>query len=227
MSYGLRIATVITGTPVAASSRTRVRCALVAETLYVPTTTASLPCAAATAASMAARVGAVPVGRAVAVYPSSLNAWARVVVGGPVVPDGEAGSAPTTSRLRCERRDSGSRAPSLASSVVVCSAIRSAAARCARVPTVRSTPRRLTNGSSNSPSFVFSRRIRRIDSSSRASLTSPLLTAARSAFQETSRLGGLSSWSTPACSASTGTRSSPYLVRTPSMPSESVTTTPS
>ncbi len=66
MSYGLRIASVITGTPVATRAPTRVRCELVAETLYVPTITASLPCAAATASAIFAWEGAVPVDRAVA-----------------------------------------------------------------------------------------------------------------------------------------------------------------
>src|SRR6478735_12179584 len=138
MSYGLRIATVITGTPVAARALTRVRCELVADTLYVPTTTASLPAAAATASAIFAWVGAVPVDSAVAANPSSSKAPASVVVGGPVVPEGEAGSAPTTRRFLWDLRDSGSSEPVLASSVVVRSAIRSAVARCERTPTVRS-----------------------------------------------------------------------------------------
>lgn len=66
-----------------------------------------------------------------------------------------------------------------------------------------------------------------MDASILASLISPPRTASSTAFQATERFGGFSSWSTPASSARTGTRSSPYFVRTPSMPSESVTTTPS
>ncbi len=132
-------------------------------TLYVAATTASASRAAATAFATVAAEGAVPVDRAVAVKPSSDSAPASTPVGGPVVPDGEAGSAPTTSTLGWRRRDSGSSPPSLTSSVVVRSAIRSAALRCVRMPTVRSTPPWLTYGARNSPSFAFSRRTRRID----------------------------------------------------------------
>lgn len=227
MSYGLRIASVTTGTPVATRRATSVRCGLVAVTLYVPTTTTSLPAAAATASSILAAVGVIPVESAVAVKPSSVRAVASVVVGGPVVPDGEAGSAPTTRTEPWRAGLSGRNPPSLSSRVVVASAIRSAWARWAAVPTFRSTPARVTYAFRNRPSFALSRRIRRIDSSSRPSVSSPLLTAFRTAFHATSSFGGLSSWSTPAFRARTGTRSSPYLVRTPSMPSASVTTTPS
>ncbi len=223
----MRTATATTGFPVSSSRVTSVRWLLPAVTLYVATTTASASRAAATARSVTAAEGAVPVDRAVAVKPSSASASARTWVGGPVVPDGEAGSAPTTSSLRWVRRDSGSSRPSLTSRVVVRSAMRSAAARWPRVPTVRSTSRRLVYASRNSPSLAFSRSTRRIDSSSRASVSSPSFTAVSTAFQASGRSGGLSNWSTPARSASTGTRASPYFVRTPSMPSESVTTTPS
>lgn len=88
-------------------------------------------------------------------------------------------------------------------------------------------PSWVTYGSRSRPSRALSRRTRRTDSSSRSSGISPPRTASSTAFQARSRSGGLSSWSQPAFSASTGTRSSPYLVRTPSMASESVTTTPS
>lgn len=216
-----------TGTPVATSRSTSVRWELAAVTLYVPTTTASAPAAAATAPSMAAPVGVVPVDSAVAVKPSAVSAVARTVVGGPSVPEGEAGSAPTTSTFLCVRRESGSRPRWLTSRVVVRSAIRSAALRWAAVPTERSTPPSLTYGFSSSPSLALRRRTRRSDSSRRASVSSPPRTASSTACQATSMDGGLRSWSTPAFRASTGTRSSPYFVRTPSMPSESVTTTPS
>ena len=43
---------------------------------------------------MSAAEGAVPVERAVAVKPSSVSAPASTAVGGPVVPDGEAGIGP-------------------------------------------------------------------------------------------------------------------------------------
>jgi hypothetical protein len=231
MSYGLRIARWITGTPVSASDETNVRCEDLADTLYVATITASLPFAAATAASIFSCVGSgrlpVLVDSAVAVNPSSLRALARTVVGGPPVPDGAAGSTPTTSRFRCFRRFSGSRRPVFTSRVVVRSETRSAAARCGLIPTVRSTPLWVTYGSRNRPRRVLSSRMRRIDSSIRFSSISPSRTAFRTAFQAMDRTGGLSSWSTPALSASTGTRSSPYFCRTPAMPSESVTTTPS
>ncbi len=227
MSYGLRTASATTGLPVASRRSTRVRWVLDAVTLYVATITASASRAAATAWSMAAAEGEVPVDRAVAVKPSSVRAAASTPVGGPVVPDGEAGSAPTTRSLRCVRRSRGRVASSLTSRVVVRSAMRSAVARWDFVPTVRSTAAGSAQGRSKSPRRAFRRRMRRIDSSRRASVSSPSRTALSTAFQATSSDGGLSNWSTPALSASTGTRSSPYLVRTPCMPSESVITTPS
>ncbi|CAM5291190.1 hypothetical protein SALBM135S_02415 [Streptomyces alboniger] len=205
------------------------------ETLYVATRTASAPRAAATAFSTVAASGAVPVDRAVAVKPRPVRVSARTEVGGPVVPEGDRGSAPTTRISRCVRGDSGSVPFSLLSRVVVASAMRSAAARWAAVPTTASTSAAVpamrsgcaVPSSVRRPARAFRRRTRRTDSSTRSSVSSPSATARSTAFHATSGRGGFRSWSTPALSARTATRSSPYFVRTPRIARESVATTPS